>query len=524
MATKIETLKKPNGDQVLPRTHAKAVSMENGMTVDVAIEDITEQLKTCPDANSVVLHTQQELTETQKSQARTNIGITEWLTSEDVVADSPTPIDADTLGGHSVNYYTSLIDKLDARINYLEAICSDNMVYYNTLNKAVNDVNAGTIGANADANKNTAVAGVYTDKDGGKNVVLLKDTNEATRVSPSVDMTINLGGHVLSADDTYCIDVCAGNLVVDGRLPGSAIKMFTSSTSMSYCIMVRGASSAESVTVNGGNYFMSSDGTSVAIRNNKENTKLVVSNCDIEVSNSSGRGVGIFNAGVAIISGCDITASAIGNSAESHAITNGGEATISNCDIRAYSNYHKDGDGYSASSRGVFNSGTLTINDCYVLGTHSGMENHGTLYVNGGTYESYGHGGIYFADTGTTAYVRNATLKDSLTMPEGYTGTSQHNGAGFYIGGGDNMKVYMDNCKIYGSASQIVLRGSSNEKNNTLKISNSDLYDLDGDYLSVRIDNDTHKLYIGKGCNFTAENTTLPSAVIATDEVYVQAA
>lgn len=101
MATKIETLKKPNGDQVLPRTHAKAVSMENGMTVDVAIEDITEQLKTCPDANSVVLHTQQELTETQKSQARTNIGITEWLTSEDVVADSPTPIDADTLGGRA---------------------------------------------------------------------------------------------------------------------------------------------------------------------------------------------------------------------------------------------------------------------------------------------------------------------------------------------------------------------------------------------------------------------------------------
>jgi hypothetical protein len=32
----------------------------------------------------------------------------------------------------------------------------------------------------------------------------------------------------------------------------------------------------------------------------------------------------------------------------------------------------------------------------------------------------------------------------------------------------------------------------------------------------------THKLYLGVGNNFTAENTTLPSAVIATDEVYVQ--
>ena len=40
MATKIETLKKPNGDQVLPRTRAKAVAMENGQTVEAAIEEI----------------------------------------------------------------------------------------------------------------------------------------------------------------------------------------------------------------------------------------------------------------------------------------------------------------------------------------------------------------------------------------------------------------------------------------------------------------------------------------------------
>jgi hypothetical protein len=151
------------------------------------------------------------------------------------------------------------------------------------------------------------------------------------------------------------------------------------------------------------------------------------------------------------------------------------------------------------------------------------VNNAGTLYINGGTYEGYGHGGIYF-NVGTTAYVRNATIKDNPKMPEGYTATANHNGAGFYIGSGDNIKVYMDNCKIYGTASQIVLRGSSGEQNNTLYISRSKLYDLDGDYLSVRIDNDTHKLYIGKGSNFTAENTTLPSAVIATDEVYIQAA
>ena len=40
MATTIETLKKPNGDQVLPRTRAKAVSMEDGTTAEEAIAKI----------------------------------------------------------------------------------------------------------------------------------------------------------------------------------------------------------------------------------------------------------------------------------------------------------------------------------------------------------------------------------------------------------------------------------------------------------------------------------------------------
>jgi hypothetical protein len=61
MATKIETLKKPNGDQVLPRTRAKAVTMENGTTVEAAINDLN-QLSS--DKLSV---TTQTLTEAQKA-------------------------------------------------------------------------------------------------------------------------------------------------------------------------------------------------------------------------------------------------------------------------------------------------------------------------------------------------------------------------------------------------------------------------------------------------------------------------
>ena len=52
MATKIETLKKPNGDQVLPRTRAKAVTMENGETVEAAIEEIRSSSVLPPISNS----------------------------------------------------------------------------------------------------------------------------------------------------------------------------------------------------------------------------------------------------------------------------------------------------------------------------------------------------------------------------------------------------------------------------------------------------------------------------------------
>lgn len=68
MATIIETLKKQNGDYVLPRTRAKAVSMEDGTTVETAFSD----LKTL--VNNMVNISEQSLTEEQKEQVRKNIG------------------------------------------------------------------------------------------------------------------------------------------------------------------------------------------------------------------------------------------------------------------------------------------------------------------------------------------------------------------------------------------------------------------------------------------------------------------
>lgn len=416
--------------------------------------------------------------------------------------------------------------------------------YYSTMNKAVGDVNGGTIGANEDATKDTAVAGVYTDENGGANVVLLKDHTEAARIQPSVDMTINLGGHKLTSNDWNVIDILSGNTIIDGTIKGSTI--YSSHESQSPKTI---QNRSGNITINGGSYIVYANNENfdiaaiLSIANLSISDAVVtvsgcgkttrgiaiqgnlvskISNCEFTVTATSGEASAVYtNKATCDIDSCNITACTNDASgASAIAVLNQGIGTISKCSIKAFSKYNYDGNTYTAYSYGVYNSGTLTIDDCYVMGTLSGLSNRGHLYVNGGTYEGYGHGGFYF-DRGTTnAYVQNATIRE-CAMPDGYTdGGAGSNHAGFYIGGiseANNITVYMDNCDIYGKNQPIVLRGSSGEKNNSLYISNSMVNDA-----KIRIDNNTHRLYIGSGNNFTAEDTTLPEAVVVTNEVYVK--
>lgn len=378
-------------------------------------------------------------------------------------------------------YYNVGSQELDT-IEQLQA--KHEFTYYSTMNAAVNDVNNGTIGASADSDKEDAVAGVYTDENGVKNVVLLKDQAQSGRITVSADMTINLGGKTLTIENDY-FGICgqrggSNTVTIDGRLDGSSVVL--NSSEGGGCTL---SVSTNNFIINGGSYYVYES-----------------------------------------FSTSDYSANAVN-------VNTGGTATITNCVLKAYTHYlYGDETDYAARSQGVYNLGTVTLNDCYVMGTHSGVSNNGTLYVNGGTYEGYGHGGFYFSGdgSGNTAYVRNATIRQ-CKMPDGYTATSNCNGAGFYIGGSagrDNISVYMDNCDIYGSSSQIVLRGSAGEQNNSLYISNSNVYDLDGDTISIRIDNDTHRLYIGTGNNFSVANavtwgtiTDWDGIVVNTDETYI---
>ena len=96
--------------------------------------------------------------------------------------------------------------------------------YYSSLRGAIADANNGTVGDNADTNKTDAAVGIYTDENGGVNVVLLKDYTETARIQPAADMTINLGGHILTFENDYYGIACVqgdNTITIDGQLSGS---------------------------------------------------------------------------------------------------------------------------------------------------------------------------------------------------------------------------------------------------------------------------------------------------------------
>ena len=438
--------------------------------------------------------------------------------------------------------------------------------YYSTFRGAIADANANTIGVNADATKDSATAGVYTEN-GETFVVLLKDTTETSEVTVTADMTINLGGNILNFDSNTGITNTKdtqNTINIDGRLKNSTI------TSNIHSVYWKSGN----ININGGIYISTDESDTIAsIR--VENATGIIENCTISSTSESKTAVGMYFKGstgtvkntnistknkdgksqsvyfsessTGTIENCTISATSENNSVDGivfastgtvHTVKNssvsaktkdgkakgiafnsGTTGIIENCTITAHANYASDGSTYTAIGLGLYGgvNSTIDVKNCNISGIHSGIQTAGSLNVDGGTYEGYGHGGFYFTGAGTTSYVKNATIRE-CAMPDGYITNIDSNYTGFYVGGNNNITVYMDNCDIYGSKRPFVLRGSSGEQNNTLYISNSNI----NTSAKIRIDNDTHKLYIGKGNNFTAENTTRPSSVIITDETYCQ--
>lgn len=374
---------------------------------------------------------------------------------------------------------TADVSDADSKLSVDELLKRYEFEFFSTASGAVAAANEGKT-ETADSDRENAVAATFIGKT-KMYVLLLQDTVEKDDIEILCDMTLNLGGKTLSFDGCeVAIDTTIDGgktITVEGGLLGSGISI-DGDKERTVAINTR----TNTVIVNGGTYKSSSDELSSVV--------VVL-------------------------------------------IQNGGFAILNDCNIYAYSNYlYEIGKGYTASSIGVVNFGSLTMNNCNVSGTHSGIQSKGELYVNGGTYEGFGHGGFYFTGNDIVSYVENATIKD-CDMPSGYTQNAGDNKAGLYIGGGngnDNIVVYMNNCSVIGEEQPIILRGTSGEQNNTLYISNSTINKETKS--GIRIDNNTHKIYIGKGNNFGLEDVKLRSGVteedlesmvVITNEVYYRA-
>lgn len=126
---------------------------------------------------------------------------------------------------------------------------------------------------------------------------------------------------------------------------------------------------------------------------------------------------------------------------------------------------------------GVKNDGlSVNLENCNVYGTHSGIQTRGHALIDGGEFCSFGHGGVYAtshtSDFNSEIRIKNAKLYCSPVL-NGYKNDVDGNDSALYIGGKDNIKVYVDNCIISAEIQPIVVKDTTSEGNNHLYISNS---------------------------------------------------
>ena len=197
-----------------------------------------------------------------------------------------------------------------------------------------------------------------------------------------------------------------------------------------------------------------------------------------DAANSTVNGIAAEAGSTLVLTGTDVTVTT-GKSLANVAVDTKGKAILTDCSIIAESDYTGAGNAYTSYSRGIYSKGELELYNCYVWGAHSGVTATGRVYVNGGTYEGYGHGGFYLSGEGTTNYIYNATIRWATmragTVADSVAGT---NNAAMYIGFASNITSYFDGCTFSSNRSAnksycLVLRSSGGESNNSVYVSNS---------------------------------------------------
>ena len=276
------------------------------------------------------------------------------------------------------------------------------------------------------------------------------------------------------------------------------------------------------ITVTNTNINANSDENEAYGINNWTDVTMSITNTNINVDSKKKDAHGIYNeageGSTATITNTQINVNSDENNA--YGIENGTGATMSITNTNVFADA-SSGHVAEVYSIGISNSGEMRFYSGSVYGVHSGLQNNAgaKLYVYGGTFDGYVHGGIYFAQgENGEAYVENATLQSGPYKGKHGESVGDGNWGCLYIGGGSkandsNNKVYMDRCTLLSAG--LVLRGSAGETNNQLYISNSTMESGK----TARID-ENQKLFVGKGTNITTANVSSADRVEFTNEEY----
>lgn len=365
--------------------------------------------------------------------------------------------------------------------------------YYATLAGALNDINSNTIGSGASSDNSNAQVVVYND--GG--LLRCRLLADVYNMSATIDneCLIELNGHTItSEEDKPLFNITKSCKIVGGQLNGVAKGAGTRISPYTFINVEAGA-------------------------------QLEMSECTTSVNDDNGGTISaimVAEGGSAKITNSDVTITSK-SGLMSNCVYNYGECTLEDSRLIALSNHcaNAAGNDYGQTARAVYaeNNSTTTFKDCYIYGAHSGATIRGKLYVDGGTYYGYSHGGLYVSNAGQECRILNATISE-CELATGYIddGVAGTNHAGMYIGGSSYMAVYVDNCDFYGLQQPIVLRGSSGEAHNILYISNSRI-NLDYTHYGVRNDG-SNEIKIGRGNNFGADDLKYRRNYELTDEEY----
>jgi hypothetical protein len=390
-----------------------------------------------------------------------------------------------------------------------ETYNKDGVYYYKELQDALLDIDEQYVGRR-DQNSSVGSSVTVTLQDGSPTICLLKDitTDNTIRLS---NTNLNLNGFTLENNKSSLIMTYGFCHIYNGALYRAC-----DNESRYDGIVISKNSTCRITDIT----FKSesSNCTNIAIH---VYGKMFMDNSAIEVSSSaSNHNIMVIGVYSNLLSNVNIDKSSIIAKADFGRVEGvyiGDVGRISNSNIVAYANYQSNEVEFTSCAIGCHNDGILTINNCDIYGVHSGVNSSGSLTVDAGTYRGYGHGGIYCAGASLTYIITNATILQA-EMPIGYKDAVGCMQGGMYIGGGtnkNNIKVFIDNCIIKATKNPIVLRGTSGEKNNSLYISNTII-----DVKHIRVDNDTHLIYLGEGCNFEVSHVDIPNVVVYTGVSY----